>query len=347
MSSKDGTSAGMGRKRMTMAEIARLADVDISTVSRALANSPKVTEKTRQRIREIVEETGYAINHGARMLRHSKSNQILVMLPNIAASFFPEVVLGIEDVAQARGFNVVVGSTRHDPAREEMLSRQLMTGAAEGIILLTGEVPDAVRQFPNFDRHVVAVGRKVVNCHIPQVMIDNHAGMRTAVQHFLDLGHQRIAHLAGPQRSATFEARTQSYRQMMQAAGLERHIDIVVRDRFDIAEGVEAMAELLARPIPPTAVICASDEMAMGAMHATIASGRSVPGDIAFMGFDDIAMSAIFHPTLSTIRLPRQQLGMIGAQLLLANLDVTQPMPDSVIADHNLVVRQSCGGLSR
>lgn len=320
-----------------------MADVDISTVSRALADSPKVTEDTKVRIRQIVEETGYVVNHGARMLRNKRSGQILVMLPNIAATFFPEVVLGIEDRLQEEGFNVVVGSTRNDKEREDGLARQLLTGAADGVILMTGHLPAALETLPQYDRKVVGVSRAIDDDEIPQVNIDNEAAASTATAHLISLGHSSIAHLAGPVGSPTFRARADGYSRMMQFSGLIDNAITIASNRFNLDAGRESMRVLLAEKIRPSAVLCASDEMAMGAMQIAREAGLSIPGDIAFMGFDDLALSSVVTPTLSTIRIPRYDMGVMGAQMLLQNLDPDQEKPSKIIMPHQLVLRESSG----
>jgi len=326
-----------------MADIARMADVDISTVSRALADSPKVTEETKARIRQIVEDTGYVVNHGARMLRNKPSGQMLVMLPNIAATFFPEVVLGIEDRLQEEGFNVVVGSTRNDKEREDSLARQLLTGAADGVILMTGHLPSELEALPQYDRRVVGVSRAIDNNGIPQVNIDNEAAASTATAHLISLGHSSIAHLAGPAGSPTFRARADGYTSMMQASGLTHNVSTIASNRFNRDAGMDSMRRLLAEKNRPTAVLCASDEMAMGAMQIAREAGLSIPGDIAFIGFDDIAFSSVVTPPLSTIRIPRYDMGVMGAQMLLCNLDLDQAKPDSVVMPHELISRESSG----
>jgi DNA-binding LacI/PurR family transcriptional regulator len=337
-------TARANRRRTTMHDIARLAEVDVSTVSRALADSPRVTDETKRRILKIVQDTGYVVNHGARMLRQSYSGQVLVMLPSIAFTYFPEVVLGIEDFVQEHGFSVVVGSTRYDHAREEALAQQLLTGAADGIIFMTGTIPELVRTFPSFDRHVVGISRTILDDRIPQVNIDNYLAMKTATEHLLSLGHKSIAHLAGSQSSPTFRARAEAYQGSMEEAGFGSYVKIVASDQYSIQAGTDRMNELLQLGTRPTAVVCAGDDMAIGAMHAARLKGLSIPRDIAFVGFDDQPFGAVWNPSLSTIHIPRREMGMAGAQLLLANMDVAKEKPDSIVLPHKLVVRESCGG---
>ncbi|WP_037469818.1 LacI family DNA-binding transcriptional regulator [Sinorhizobium fredii] len=332
------------KRRTTMHDIARLAEVDVSTVSRALADSPRVTEETKSRILKIVQDTGYVVNHGARMLRQRYSGQVLVMLPSIAFTYFPEVVLGIEDYVQEHGFSVVVGSTRYDREREEALAQQLLTGAADGIIFMTGTIPDLIKTYPSFDRHVVGISRAIPDEQIPQVNIDNYLAMETATRHLLSLGHKSIVHLAGSQSSPTFRARADAYKKTMEDAGLGGHVRIIASEEYSIQAGADRMNELLQDGAKPTAVICAGDDMAIGAMHAARLMGLAIPGDIAFVGFDDQPFSAVMNPSLSTIQIPRREMGMAGARLLLANMDLTKEKPESILLPHKLVVRESCGG---
>lgn len=326
-----------------MTDIARLADVDVSTVSRALANSPRVTEETKERIRKIVEETGYVVNHGARMLRSQMAGQILVILPNIAATFFPEVVLGIEETVQKAGFSVIIGSTQLDRVRENALAQQLMNGAADGIILLTGRLPEVLRSFPDFERRVVAVSRSVDEIDIPYVNIDNQKAIQDAVKHLLRCGYTDIAHIAGPKRSPTSVARIRGYENTMKVAGLASAIRVEVGESFDIEAGRAAMARILSKGPPPRAVACASDEMAMGAIRFARSRGLRVPEDIAFVGFDDISFAAVYEPALTTIATPRRKMGELGAQMLLRNLQAATFKPKSIVVDHELVIRESCG----
>lgn len=329
--------------RPTMTDIARIADVDISTVSRALAGSSRVTEETRERILKIVEETGYVVNHGARMLRHQTAGKILVLLPNIAAVFFPEVVLGVEETMQKAGMSVVIGSTQLDPAREDALARQLLSGAADGIILLTGKLPGVLQDFPGIERRVVAVSRLVTDADLPYVNIDNEAAMQTAIGHLVSLGYQQIAHLAGPLRSPTSQARVEGYKKTMQTAGLADHIRVEAGDYFGIEEGRLAMQRILASGPRPRAIACASDDLAMGAIRYCREIGLRVPEDIAFMGFDDIPFASVYEPPLTTIRTPRRKMGELGAQMLLKNLKQAASRPKNVIVEHELIVRRSCG----
>ncbi|WP_250958639.1 LacI family DNA-binding transcriptional regulator [Rhizobium sp. CG5] len=327
-----------------MVDIARLAGVDVSTVSRALADSSRVTDETKERIRKIVEEHGYVVNHGARMLRNKMAGQVLVLLPNIAASFFPEVILGIEETLQNEQISVIVGSTQHDRAREDVLARQILNGAADGIILLTGRIPEVLRSYPGFEKKIVAVGRALKETEIPCVNIDNKRAIETAVNHLVERGYSDIAHLGGPHGSPTFSARIDGYKAAMEQAGLASNIRIAAGERFNIDAGRDAMERLMREGKVPAAVVCASDEMAMGAIRYVRSQGLSVPRDMAVVGFDDIPFAGVYEPPLTTIRTPRRQMGELGAKMLLKNLRAPSFKSKSIILNHELIIRESSGG---
>lgn len=332
------------RKRLKMADIARIAGVDVSTISRALADSPRVTAETKERIRKVVAETGYVVNHNARQLRAQRTGLILVMLPNIASSSFAEVVLGVEDAVREEGLNVVVGNTQYDAAREQVLANQLVTGAVDGLILITGRVPPVVTEMADFDRRIVAVSRPVEGHDIPFVSIDNLAAGRTIAEHIVSLGHKKIAHLAGPLESPVFRARRDSYLAVMQQVGLSDLARTFVAPSYDLEGGRLGMQEMLADGQHPTAVICGSDEIAIGAMQAARAVGIAVPQDMAFSGFDDVAISEAYEPPLTTIRIPRRKIGERGARMLLQSLDIRKPRPRSRTVDYELIERASTTG---
>jgi DNA-binding LacI/PurR family transcriptional regulator len=220
----------------------------------------------------------------------------------------------------------------------------LLTGAVDGLILITGRIPDVVTDVPDYDRRIVAVSRRVSSNDVPSISIDNLAAGRTIAEHMLALGHTRVAHLAGPLESPVFQARRESYMQVMEQAGHVDKIRVVVAPSYDLTGGKLAMQDMLALPERPTAVICASDDMAIGAIQAARAAGISVPRDMAFSGFDDVAVSEAYEPPLTTIRIPRREIGARGARMLLQNLDPHKPRPRSRTIDYELIVRMSTTG---
>jgi LacI family repressor for deo operon, udp, cdd, tsx, nupC, and nupG len=323
-----------------MADIARLAGVSVATVSRALAGSPLVTEETRSRIRQAVGDTGYVINHVARGLRLQRSRQILVILPTIANPFFAEIVLGVEEEAQARGFGVLVGNTSGAPGREEALARHLLTGAVDGLVLLTGRMPALLAGIKVGNR-VVAVSERISGAHLATVSIDHAAAARDAVKHLIGLGHRRIAHVGGPPANILTAQRLRGYRRALADAGLAAPESAIVFGDFTFASGGAAMRQLLSERPRPTAVFCSNDEMAIGAIQAASAAGLRVPADLSVIGFDDVPFAAAYNPALTTIRQPRNAIGRTAAALLIGQLTNDISRGRSAPLPYSFVVRES------
>jgi LacI family repressor for deo operon, udp, cdd, tsx, nupC, and nupG len=341
--------AGEASERVKMADIARLAGVSVATVSRALAGSTLVTAETRQRIEAAVNQTGYVVNHVAARLRQQRSQQILVLLPTIANPFFAEVVLGIEAAAQAKGFSVLVGSTGGSAEREAALTRHLLTGAVDGLILLTGRLPAldgprAALEGPLAARFV-AVSEHIPGAGIATVSIDNVAAAGQAVRHLIELGHRRIAHIGGPAGNILTAQRLRGYRLALAASGLAIEPALVTFGDFTFASGEAAMRLLLAGAEQPSAVFCSNDEMAIGAINAAKRAGLAVPGHLSVVGFDDIPFASAYDPPLTTIRQPRHAFGREAATLLMAALAKPGGASRGVRLPYELIVRRSTARL--
>lgn len=335
--------AARAKASITIVDIARLAGVNPSTVSRALSGSSAVTPQTRARIAEIARESGYVANHNARMLRSRKANQILVIVPNIAAFSHPDVILGIEEALEEHNIGVIVGSTKGSEKREVALARQLISGTADGLILLNGRLPSELGELPQYTRRIVAISRPVANPAIAFVGIDNEKAAIEATQYLLSLGRNRILHMGGPEQSPIFNARAQGYRNAMRQADLHEHSEVQHLCSFDISAGREAMRTILSRRHLPDAILCASDELAFGAIQMAREHGINVPEQIAFVGFDNHPVGGAFSPPLTTVSVPRRRLGFVGAQTLLRLIEEEHELSEPQILPYELLVRASCG----
>lgn len=323
----------MTSRRLRMADIARIAGVSVTTVSRALSGSALVTEETRRVVADAVGRTGYVVNNVAANLRTQRSRQVLAMVPSIANPFFAAVLLGLEEALAEQGFSLLVGNTADVAAREADLARQLLTGNVDGLVLLTGRLPAGLEA-----ARIVAISEHVPDPRVPSVGIDNFAAARAIVQHLRDLGHRDIAHIAGPSGNVLTDQRRRGYEALCGRP-------VVVPGDFTIASGETAMATLLRGKSRVTAVFCSNDEMAIGAIKTAKAAGLRVPADLSVAGFDDIEFAAAYDPALTTIRQPRRDMGRAAAALLLDMLD-GKPA-DSVVLPATLIVRDSTAAMDR
>jgi LacI family transcriptional regulator, repressor for deo operon, udp, cdd, tsx, nupC, and nupG len=342
MSEDDGVTIRVSPNaaaRPRMKEVAALAGVSVATVSRALAGSPLVTADTREAVENAVRQAGYTLNQAGRGLRLQVSHRILILLPTLSNPFFAEIVQGLDEKAQKSGFSVLVGSTEGSLEREDRLARQLLSGAADGLVLLTGRMPHALRGPAAATHQIVAVSEQVPDSTVPLVGIDNKSAAHDATRHLIDLGHRRIAHIAGPRGNILTRLRIAGYRAALREKGLAFDPGLVVGSDFTAEAGSRAMQNLLERAPRPTAVFCANDDTALGAISVAKQAGLAVPADLSVVGFDDISYAAFSDPPLTTIRQPRRRFGQLAAAILLDEM----PAKGAVTLPYEMVLRRSTG----
>ena len=330
---------------VTIKDVAKMAGVSVATVSRTLAEPDKVSEKARKKVMDAVEASGYVTNTLARNFRRRSSNMVVVLVPEIANPFFSNIIQGIERVASRHQYRILLGDTQGELERERVYADLVSQRQADGVICLGRNIPFRYRK-----------GRKTLDpawppfamaCEyhgeipVPTVCIDNVAAATDAVNHLLELGHRRIAYINGPSESPLCEDRLQGYEDAIQGAGLSVSPMLIKQGDFTLASGHACTTELLAEGNPPTALFCANDEMAIGAMQACHEAGLTLPADMSVVGFDDIAFAAYTHPRLTTIHQPRNRIGEQVMTMMLEMLAGNPPSDSRIVLPHELLVRDS------
>lgn len=305
--------------RPRIKDIARRLGVSPATVSRALSDSGLVAEPTSRRIREMAQQLNYRPNVSARNLRTQRSMTVLLVVRDVGNPFYLEILKGVEQSARAAGYSVLMGNTEDDPARESEYFGMLSDGHADGMILMTGKLPEtgpeAAPIWP--DLPVVVALEVIEGSGYPHVQIDNVGAARGAVEHLIALGHRRIAHITGPVPEIMSTRRRQGYREAMASAGLDIPEGYEQPGDFVLKSGREACRRLFDLPQPPTAIFIANDEMAFGAINELRQIGLDVPGDVSVVGFDDLFLGEAFYPPLTTVSQPRLDIGRRAMTLLL------------------------------
>ncbi|MGO4706222.1 LacI family DNA-binding transcriptional regulator [Microvirga sp. 2MCAF38] len=346
--SKDGRKTRgrgdeMGRAARIQ-DVAKLAEVSTATVSRALANPNLVSEETRGRVLEAIAKIGYVPNPAARSLRSQKTYMVLVVLPNLANTFFSKILRGIEETLFEAGYGMIIGDLDGSPEKEAHFAGFTAAGRVDGAILLNGHLFGQSRNAKGVPASIniplVALCEAIPGAAIPQIEIDNRAAARRMTQHLASLGHRRIAYLTGPAENVLEKERIRGYRDGLRTEGLAFDPDLVIKGDYTVESGVEAGRDLLSRSTRPTAVFCTSDEMAIGLMRTLHSSGVRVPQDISVAGFDDIEFAAVADPALTTIHQPRRELGQAAAAALIDLLQ-GRTTPERIRLKTELVVRDS------
>jgi LacI family transcriptional regulator len=325
---QDSVTLSSSTKRgPTQGDVARLADVSQATVSYVLNNKPSValSVETRERILEAARQLGYVPNGAARALRTRKTMTIASIIPDITNPFYPWFERGIQDVAESHGYELIVYNTDGREDRERTALESVRRSQVDGLIMTVWY------QDQTLLRQTIESGVKIVMLAPPSEMFtrlgidsvctSNEGAAEAAINHLLDLGHTRIAMIAGEYGTPPRERRIAGYR-----AAMAKH-HIAVEDRLiragDFSEegGYASAMELLAVSPRPTAIFAANDLMAIGAMRALREAGLSIPGDIALVGFDNIPAASLVHPGLTTVEQFPHALGKTCAQLLMDRLN--------------------------
>jgi LacI family transcriptional regulator len=337
----------------TIHELAAKTGVSVATVSRALNGSPEVSEATRDRILALAHELDYTPSAAARQLVRRRSHVVGVILetgaghPDLLHPFFQEVLVGLQHGAGERGYDLLLFAT-DEPGNghggSHSYARRAEHHGVGGVVAMgfDGTHPE-MRKLITTGLPCLAVDSDLGGPRCGYVMSENREGAEQAIAHLAELGHERIATIAGPLETRPGAERLAGYREGLALAGLESRDEYVRAGDFYDETGYAATRELLALAEPPTAIFAASDLMAAGALRAANELGVRVPDDLAVIGFDDIALAALIQPALTTVRQDMEELGRAAAEGLIRMIEDADAPPFKVRVPTRLVVRTSSG----
>ncbi|ELY2789337.1 DNA-binding transcriptional regulator CytR [Cronobacter sakazakii] len=324
----------------TMKDVAVRARVSTATVSRALMNPEKVSQATRNRVEQAAIDVGYLPGSLNRNLKRNESRTILVIVPDICDPFFSEIIRGIEVTAADQGYLVLIGDCAHQNQQEKTFIDLIITKQIDGMLLLGSRLPfDASKEEQRNLPPMVMANEFAPELELPTVHIDNLTAAFNAVNYLHELGHQRIACIAGPEEMPLCHYRLQGYVQALRRSGMTVDPHYIARGDFTYEAGANALEQLLNLPQPPTAIFCHSDVMALGALSMAKRRGFRVPDDLSIIGFDNIALAEFCDPPLTTVAQPRFDIGREAMLLLLSQLNGHTVSSGSRLLDCELVLR--------
>ncbi len=328
-----------------MKDVAQLAKVSVSTVSYVLNATGPVGADRRARVLDAVRALNYIPNESARSLKRQSASTIGLIIPDLSNQFFSLLAQGVTHAAAARGVLVVLCNSESSEEAESGNARLLRSQRVDGVIYLTAfhESPSALRELQSLGP-VVLVDERVPGADLPAVVADGRRGAREVATHVVRLGHVRFACIGGPTALWTAEQRLAGYREALALGGLDPDAMEVHVGDYRMGSGYELAQKALggSRAARPTALLCANDMMAIGALEYCRTAGLRVPGDVSIVGFDDVPMAPLLSPRLTTVRQPAHEMGMGAAELLIDLIqghqpDVPKPHPVEV------KVRESTG----
>lgn len=330
-----------------MQDIATAAGVSQSTVSRVLNDTPTsvpIAADTRERVQEVARRLGYRPNPLARGLRGARTMLLGVIVREITDPFFAMAIEALSTEALSRGYNVVLGSA-HSKADEAIALRAVLETRHCDAILLLGDMRDEPKFLDDLrasQTPVIALWHGSELDGIPTVNIDNRSGMVAALDHLVDLGHTRIGFVGGRPLGDIRERRT-AYTEFLEEHGITVPDEYVQNVSNDPSGGDAALRTLFALDEPPTAVVCSTDHLASGVLHAAADLGVAVPGTLSVVGFDDIPMASFTVPSLTTIHMPVDEMTAIAARLAMDEPEDGAGPVENFVVSPSLVVRKSTG----
>lgn len=330
----------------TMRDVAIRAGVSAATVSRVLNNTHYISAETRERVLKVVRELNYFKNVHARRLATGQSDLFGLVISEIANPYFPEIIRGFQAMAWEQGMDVLLLNTEYSAERTQSVIRKLVESDVRGVAIMTSSIDDAATPA------LTEAGIGVVFCNlcpagklVSNITIDYHRGVLQAVEHVTALGHRRAAIISGPETS---RPATNIRRALI--AGLKQRgmspFPIISCD-YHIDAGSSAVRDILSVPDIPTVIFCGSDLIAMGAMSALEEAGVRVPEDVSVVGIDDIPFAFLTRPSLTTIAVPREQLGIAAFHALDKMLKLKRKKGAEYILETNLVIRSSTAPVAK
>lgn len=330
---------------VSLTDVAKLANVSIATVSRAISHPGKVAPVTLAQVQKAMAELGYKPNRVARRLRQKGGRRHLLglIIPDIQNPFFSEIARGVEDVAYANEFAVMLCNSDEDLRKEAFYLDVMRAESVDGIILPPIDDRDsAVLRLAAAGMPIVSVDRSLAHGAIDTVEVDNRQGAFEAVDHLLRLGHRRVAMITGRQNVSTSRDRRLGYEEALAAHNLPVRPDYIRVGDYKQASGHALARELLALPERPTALFVSNNLMTVGAMEAIHKQGLRIPEDMAIIGFDDLPWAEALDPPLTVVRQPAYEVGRAAAELLLKRLGNPAAPAAWLRLRPKLILRSSC-----
>ncbi|RME74699.1 MAG: LacI family transcriptional regulator [Chloroflexi bacterium] len=350
--------------RVRIKDVAERAGVSTATVSHVINNTRYVSEETRQKVLQAIEELNYQPSAIARGLATNSTRTVGLVISDIANPFFTAVARGVEDEIIQHGYHTIFCNTDEDPAREDEYLRLLSARQIDGLIIApTGIRSERLLRMAQAELPIVLLDRETPGIDAPLVCVDNEDGAYRAVKYLVELGHRRIAVLMGLETISTQVARYNGYRRALQEAGIPLDEGLVVKanplfysnrpihlnssppnfltNNQMTPAAFYALQELLDLSDRPTAIFVTNNQMTLGTLHALKERGLRCPDDISVISFDDHDWAPLFSPPLTVVRQPTYRLGQAAAQLLM-QLIHHQPVDPPPPLPTEFIIRQSC-----
>jgi DNA-binding LacI/PurR family transcriptional regulator len=327
-----------------MRDIAKIAGVSSATVSRVINGSDRVRPATADRVRRVIDEFKFFPNTNATTLKYGRSSTYGLIIPDITNPFFSEFIKCFEQILVENNQDLLMATTDFHSTRIQQSVRRMLVRKVDGVALLASEIEtESIESMIHNRVPLVTMDRRIVGPGLSDVVINNTIGMEQAIAYLKQLGHEKIGYIGGSSMITISDHRANAFMKAMKKFGLAVNPAFMQTGNYRVSGGEAAMMELLHMADRPSAILTANDLTAIGALRVLRQQCYSVPGDFSVIGFDDIELSDIIFPPLTTLRLPRREF----AESFFRALENTRKEPNAVGAKYpvntSLIVRNSTG----
>lgn len=327
-----------------MDDVARAAQVSVSTVSHVINGTRKVHSETRQKVEQAIAALGYIPNSLARSLARSATSTIGVAIPALSNHYFAETVQAIDTECSKHGLMMMLTDTHDDPEQELRVIQSLHQRRVDGILFAPSSDPEGLAlKYLKANQIPTVLVDRLHGVDFDKVGVENVQSTAKMISHLIELGHRRIGFLSGTPASSTSPERLEGYRLALERAGIEFDDALVECGFSSIQPAQLATKRLLNLKTPPTAIMASNNLMIIGAMHTLRDHHVDVPRDIALVGFDDFDWAGFFNPRLTVVRQPLEQQGRLAVQLLIQRIQAPERAYEIHRLTPKLMIRDSCG----
>jgi LacI family transcriptional regulator len=334
------------KKKYTIHDIAKKLNITASTVSRALNDHPRISEATKKSVHKTALKLNYQPNHIAAALRNGRSNIIGIIVPTIDRSFFASIVRGIEEIANASRYNVMICQTYDNYEKEVATVEALLNARVDGIM---ASYAKETRDFDHFLKvkekgiPVILFDRSNDDLEVSQIVIDDFLGAYKATEHLIQQGCKRIAHFTNTLKISIYKERLRGYREALLANGLPYDESLIIESNLQLEDGRNSMLKLLTLHAVPDGVFSSSAYGIMGALQVLKEKGIKVPQEVALIGFTNETFTSFSEPALSTVEHHSMRMGNTAAEIFLEEISDEQKkfIPQKIVLKPELIIRQS------
>lgn len=329
---------------VSIKDVAKEAGVSIATVSRVLNDIDVVNEETKKKVLDAIKKLGYRPNIVARSLKTQRTKTIGILIPDISSQLYPEIVRGAEDVANIYNYNVMLCNSDVDTEKEKEYLRVLKEKMVDGVLYMSSNLEEEILDLINeLDLKTVLVETKDKEGALPSVIIDNIQATYDATNYVINNGANKVAFIGMRRESNNaWGERFLGYEKALQEKGIQVDESLVYCDTLKVKTGYEGVGNILSKNDKIDAIVCASDEIAMGAINALRDKGIKVPEDVSVIGFNDIYAASIFYPKITTISQPMYDMGSIAMRMLIKIINEKPLEQGQYVLPHKLIERESC-----